>query len=282
MRKIVVGSLMVIGMLACHSSPPPAAPEETPNVCTPDNCPLPPKKSEGVKVESSFVVKADPPACNDGMVHVVGNYCPNVEQKCLEWMSKEEIGKPWARCKRYQAPSICLSKKRVHMDYCIDREELHDDNGVPYDVSWTDAQKMCAARGAHLCNEEQWNMACEGEDMIPYPYGDGYSFSNTTCNIERHPIMCGGKLCDYRGTIADFPNCVSLQYHVHNLVGSNDDWVEVPRYTSSKVSGLTMRSGLKGGTMFGGRHRCRPITKDHGEEYRNFTTAHCCASSNPQ
>jgi sulfatase modifying factor 1 len=279
--RIMIPSIICLSVMACQhtvqqTTPPP---NNLHNVCYPNGCPNPPPPANSVKIEGTFTVVPEPTYCPNGMVHVVGDYCPKVEQKCLEWMSKEEADKPWARCKRYQQPSVCLSKQRVHMDYCIDREELHDEMGMPYDLTWGEAQKMCTDRGAKLCDEDQWNMACEGEDMAPYPYGSGFEFSNTTCNTERQPIMCGNKACDYRANITEFPGCTSLQYHVHQMVGDTDDWIEVPQYAHSSVPGLMLRSGLKGGTMFGGRHRCRPITKNHGAGYHNFTDGRCCQVS---
>ena len=31
--------------------------------------------------------------------------------------------------------------------------------------------KICQAQGKRLCTEREWNFACEGEEMRPYPYG---------------------------------------------------------------------------------------------------------------
>lgn len=233
----------------------------------------------GVKVEARFTVGSD---CPEGMVHIKGDYCPEVQQKCLEWMTKEEADKPWARCKRYQAPSVCLSKHRVNMDYCIDREELHDNAGMPYgNLSWTTAKQMCEEQGARLCSADEWTFAVEGEEMLPYPYGNGYEFSNTICNIERHPLVGNdGKIFDHRANEAEFPRCTSKQFGLRHATGNIDEWIEVPRYESTLIPGLMMRSALVGGHFLGGRHRVRAITKNHDEHFTNPETlgTRCCKS----
>jgi formylglycine-generating enzyme required for sulfatase activity len=278
MRRSIAIGLMMLGFVACHTSKTPNVPEDENHSCQPDHCP-PPKQSGEVKVEAEFVVSAEYQVCTEEMLHIVGEYCPEVRQTCLEWMSKEEIGKPWARCKRYQAPSVCLSQHRTHMDYCIDKEELHDENGIPYgDLSWTKAKQMCEERGARLCSADEWTFAAEGEQMFPYPYGDGFTFSNTICNIERHPMVdARGKIMDHRAPITAFPDCVS-KTGIHNATGNVDEWIEVPRYASSKDPNLTMRSALVGGHFLGGRHKVRAQTRDHSENFTNPETlgTRCC------
>jgi sulfatase modifying factor 1 len=230
------------------------------------------KTSGSVKVESNFTLSEQQP-CPSGMVHIDGQYCPKVKEHCEHWL--DDSNRPGARCAHY-APSTCLAAK-VHMSYCIDREELHDDSGMPYgDLSWAAAKQKCEDRGARLCQEDEWNFAAEGEDIHPYPYGDGYTFSNKTCNIERQPLVCGSKACDHRASITDFPACTSNQFQIHDLTGNVDEWIEVPRYTVP--SGLSMRSGLKGGHAAGGRHRVRVITKGHDEHFRDppFEGSRCC------
>ena len=77
------------------------------------------------------------------------------------------------RCLRYKAPTECLSKKRVPMRFCMDRYEWPNQKGeLPgLLVSWTDAEKECEAKGKRLCTEDEFNFACEGEEMLPYTYG---------------------------------------------------------------------------------------------------------------
>ncbi len=41
-------------------------------------------------------------------------------------------------------------------------------------VTWLDADVACAAAGARLCSEAEWQAACEGPTNLAYPYGDVY------------------------------------------------------------------------------------------------------------
>src|SRR5205085_153426 len=138
----------------------------------------------------------------ENMVLVDGDYCPEVLQRCLAHSSEydqdkalerhkretgEEIGKSNVseRCLRYEAPSVCLSKKRRHMRFCVDRYEWPNEKGTlpALLVSWVDARKQCEALDKRLCTEDEFNFACEGEDMLPYTYG--YERDPKKCNIDR-------------------------------------------------------------------------------------------------
>ena len=128
--------------------------------------------------------------CPDGMLLVEGNYCPEAIQKCIEHhdefanderrkRKKREAGQEAGnstvseRCLRYEAPSICASKKRRPMRFCMDRYEWPNQKGeLPaLLVSWVDAKKQCEDIGKRLCTEDEFNFACEGEEMLPYTYG---------------------------------------------------------------------------------------------------------------
>src|SRR5579864_2295346 len=88
------------------------------------------ERTDGVGVASlqAKVVTTPPPApiedaaCPPGMVLVQGESCPDVEQKCLEWMDPPESRYAHFRCKRYEEPARCKSA-RVHARYCIDATE---------------------------------------------------------------------------------------------------------------------------------------------------------------
>ena len=250
--RIFFSSIICLSIMACQhpGQQEPISPREehdTPRSAL-DNYPIL-KEFGSVKVESTFTLSEQQP-CPSGMVHIDGQYCPKVEEHCIHWL--DDPNKPGARCAHY-APSTCLAPK-VHMEYCIDREELHDDSGMPYgDLSWTSAKQMCEDRGARLCGEEEWNFACMGEEMKPYPYGDDYDIN--ICNAYRKPMLCEGKICDHRANVDAFPSCVSPT-GAHNMVGDVDEWIEVPRYEVPADPHDPMRSGLKGGHYVGARNRC--------------------------
>ena len=98
------------------------------------------------------------------MVLVDGEYCPEVEQKCLEWMDPPSSRYHECRCARYEKPAKCKGSK-VHKRYCIDATERTEaETNLPrHFMSWTSSKKLCEAEGARLCLESEWVFACEGE-----------------------------------------------------------------------------------------------------------------------
>src|SRR4030095_9554800 len=92
-------------------------------------------------------------------------------------------------CLRYEEPTQCFSKKRTHMRFCIDRYEWPNHEGeLPIHlVSWLAATDKCAAAGKRLCNEHEFNFACEGEAMLPYTYG--YVRDAEKCAIDKPYVM---------------------------------------------------------------------------------------------
>ncbi len=242
--------------------------------------------------------------CSEGMVQVKGNYCPVVEQVCLEYHSeyKKDIHKmnvqgknsdrPKStvsdRCLVYQEPSKCLSKERKPLDFCMDEFEWPNRKGeLPaLLISWMDAKAQCERVGKRLCTEEEFNFACEGEDMLPYSYG--YVRDASVCNIDKpyrkrekklykfdncmkHAI-CKEHLAflDQRVPAGSMEKCVS-PFGVHDLNGNINEWVSIPgeKYPN--------RSGLKGGWWGPIRSRCRPTVTFHKEEDYGYEEGfRCC------
>jgi formylglycine-generating enzyme len=248
--------------------------------------------------------------CPDGMVLVHGDYCPEVNQVCLEHNVEydhdearkkdkrdkgEDVGKSTVseRCLRYKEPTECLSKKRLPMRFCVDRYEWPDKKGeLPaLLIPWTDAKKACEAIGKRLCTEDEYNFACEGEQMLPYTYG--YVRDATKCNIDRpyrkreHKLLkyeacmknaaCKKELekLDQRLPAGSMPACVS-PFGAYDMNGNINEWVFRPKekYPS--------RSGLKGGWWGPVRGRCRPTVGFHKEEDYGYEEGfRCCKDAAP-
>ncbi len=228
--------------------------------------------------DPSLPTKAES-ACPQGMILVEGQFCPNVEQTCLEW--KDDPAKfQFARCARYAEPSTCKGE-RVSLRFCVDKYEAGDDSGVPIgNVSWTTATERCTEQGKRLCREHEWLFACEGEEMRPYPYG--YARNPSICNFEITEGLATktGDLADHRQPVTANPDCVS-PFGVVNMVGNIDEWVELDHaYYSAVNGGRKMMSGLKGGWWGPLRNRCRPTTVDHDEYFHELQTGYrCCADA---
>ncbi|WP_437734098.1 formylglycine-generating enzyme family protein [Sorangium sp. So ce1335] len=247
--------------------------------------------------------------CPDDMVVVEGDYCPLVEQICLkhhkEYLKDQaRRANPYGevegstsvseRCLEYKRPSVCLSKKRTPMRYCVDRYEWPNRKGeLPaLLVSWREAVKLCEGAGKRLCTEEEFNFACEGEEMLPYTYG--YDRDPGKCNIDRpfrqrelslyryercmRDPKCKAELerLDQRVPAGSMPGCVS-PFGVHDLNGNINEWVVRPGRKSPE------RSGLKGGWWGPMRGRCRPTVGFHKEEDYGYEQGfRCCKDAAPR
>jgi formylglycine-generating enzyme len=213
-------------------------------------------------------------ACPAHMILVEGEHCPDAEQTCLKWLDPPPYQN--LRCGEYARPAKCKGPKVVRR-FCIDREEYgesHAASSLPVvKKSWTEAQSLCGARGARLCRESEWEFACEGPEMSPYPYG--WKRESSTCNLDRTDL--GGpneKLNDHRAPASAFPACKS-PFGVHNMVGNVDEWVE------REGASAPNRSALRGGWWLPGRNRCRAATLHHDESYQAKQVGFRCCKDAP-
>jgi len=247
--------------------------------------------------------------CSDDMLLVAGQYCPGLEQYCLEHhedyekqrerrKEAEQDGEQperstvSERCLKYREPSECLSNRRP-MRFCMDRYEWPNKKGeLPlFLISWLDAKKECEAIGKRLCTEDEFNFACEGEQMLPYTYG--FVRDKTKCNIDRPYRKRERSLKPYKRCMANpkckaqiealdqrvpsgsMTECIS-PFGVYDLNGNLNEWVMRPgkKYPD--------RSGLKGGWWGPVRGRCRPTVDFHKEEDFGYEEGfRCCKDADP-
>ena len=228
------------------------------------------------------------------MREISGEYCPEVEQKCLQWV--DALGAPTdapkpgltGRCGEFKNPSTCLTPEgsRPHKRFLIDTYEYPNVAGqVPQSwMTWRDVKRACESQGKRLCTRSEWTMACEGPGMHPYPYGDGYHRDRTSCNTD-NPVPKGVDVFkskaphDEMSTKLDamlVPSgaktaCVSV-WGVHDQVGNIDEQL-------INETGQPYKSGLMGGHVFGVRNACRPMTEAHNEDFGWYETGgRCCAN----
>jgi hypothetical protein len=128
---------------------------------------------------------AAPPACPVEMVLVEGEYCTDVRQDCNRWLDDQSL--PFARCAEYSTKSRCVGK-RVPLRFCIDKRE-YTPPGQELPQNWASfeiASQACQSLGKRICTDSEWNFACEGEEMRPYPYG--YE-RKPVCNQDRTDLF---------------------------------------------------------------------------------------------
>lgn len=244
-------------------------------------------------------------SCPEDMVEVDGEFCPQVEEKCLYNVDINGVhdSKPandlWS-CGEFKSPTVCKSKEKIHMHYCIDRYEWPNKAGqIPQDwMTWYDAKKAVESVGKRLCTAREWTLAAEGPNMHPLPYGDGFHRNNSVCNFDRHysdvkdlpayQALNIKSIDVFRSRRPDDdmskalrlflvpsgsePNCAS-DYGVHDMAGNIDEWVVNEGGTTcvAKSSGNCI-SGLKGGHVWHVRNASRPMTTAHGEGFGWYET----------
>ena len=237
-------------------------------------------------------------ACPADMVLVDGEYCPKVEEKCLynvDINGKRMPGKAndlWS-CGEFQYPTRCLSDKKIHMRFCIDRYEYSTrEDKVPQDwMTWYGAKKVAASLGKRLCTAKEWTLAAEGPEIHPLPYGDGYHRDSKACNIDRHFTDFPGVHIDvFQARRPDdemsqrlraflvpsdsMPNCKS-DYGVYMMAGNIDELVNNEGGVETCPNGGRCGnyvSGLKGGHFWHVRQAARPQTTAHGPTFGWYET----------
>lgn len=208
--------------------------------------------------------------CPIGMVLVEGKYCPNVKQECLRWL--DQPGPYYNfRCAKYGTPK-CLSKELIPMLFCIDQFEYTKPGAILPEVhhSWTSARATCQSQGKRLCFESEWQFACEGEEMRPYPYG--FVRDAKACNIDRTNLgRPNSGLRDLRRPSGLNPKCVS-PFGVYDMSGNVEEWATLDISSDPKD-----RSTMKGAWWLPGRNTCRAATTKHGEHYEGPQVGvRCC------
>jgi hypothetical protein len=229
--------------------------------------------------------KAAPPpapeaACPPGMLLVEGEYCPEVEEKCLEWMDPPGSRYHHFRCAHYDK-SVCKSKSRVHMRFCIDASERVEElpngergNKPRHFMSWTSSKKLCEAEGGRLCRESEWQFACEGEEMRPYPYG--WDRDSTACNVDiKDNIGRTGHLVDHRAAVGSHEKCAS-PFGVQDLSGNVEEWVQ-----ADGRGKMGWKEVLKGSWWIPSRHACRQFQVGHNDVYNGAETGTRCCKDAP-
>ena len=213
---------------AAQRSPAGTSPATPPRVATPD-------ASDGHDGSAPGGAEAHAShRCPDGMRLVDGEYCPEADQRCLRWVDQDE---PLPmRCAEF-APSRCSGHRR-HVAACMDEYEYPNRAGAypQVMVSWYAAQTACQARGARMCSMAEWTFACEGEQMLPYPYG--LRRDSTACNIDHQHVLPDRTRLANPATSADesarlyeavpsgqYDRCVS-PFGIHDMTGNADEWVQ--------------------------------------------------------
>lgn len=224
-------------------------------------------------------VPAPPPAvCPAGTKLVEGIHYEHVQRLCVNW----RVGK----CYSFLPGMLALEPLETPVRVCMDEHEWPNRPGKRPEVMmrFVEAEKTCASVGKRLCTEFEWELACEGPETLPWPYG--HSYDATACNnakefmpyseaklsAEERQVREAETFRVYQGEASGSrPRCESA-FGVKDLVGNVEEWV----LTSRKA--WRFRSSLKGGFWAKPWSHCRGTNDSHGPMFRYYEIGfRCCA-----
>jgi formylglycine-generating enzyme len=228
------------------------------------------------------------PACPDGMVLVDGDYCTNLEARCLRSTYAPQNKK--TICWEFAEPTKCIGQKE-HKRFCIDTYEYPNKKGERPRVmnNFPQAQHLCATQGKRVCTETEWTTACEGPGYKPYPYG--YRRDPSICNGDQvYPFPDLKKAFSKDAAIAkpelerlyqgkesgSQPKCVS-DYGVYDMPGNADELASSETFDArSPYDNVT----TGGPWLEGVRNQCRPKIYTHNEGFAYYYLSfRCCAEA---
>jgi formylglycine-generating enzyme required for sulfatase activity len=216
---------------------------------------------------------------------VEGEYCTKVEHKCLkQWHDKANDKDV---CEEFEPKSTCIGQK-LKKRYCMDTYTWPNEKGARPEVmnKFHQAQIKCAAVGKRLCSESEWTLACEGPEMLPFPYG--YVRDTNKCHgdmewdspdmkkvAQRDPEELARLWKGVRN--GSQPECIS-PYGVADLPGNTDEVTQSESFNEPDFK-AKYDSIHSGGPWYKGvRNQCRPKIYTHDEGfYYYFLGFRCCA-----
>ncbi len=211
---------------------------------------------------------------------VEGVHHENVAHLCLD--ARKDVKD--THCYRYQTGISILEGPTSDIRVCVDQFEAPNIRGAKPKVmaSYKSASRWCEKRGKRMCSESEWNFACEGPEMKPFPHG--YTRDPSKCNGDHRwdsPNMSLVAKRDakelarlWRGVPSGSqPECVS-DFGVHDMPANNDEVV------AGETAGTKFSSVNTGGPWYSGvRNQCRPKVYTHAEGfYYYFLGFRCCAN----
>ncbi|HVY48872.1 MAG TPA: SUMF1/EgtB/PvdO family nonheme iron enzyme [Minicystis sp.] len=224
-----------------------------------------------------FATPASRAACPADMTLVEGEFCPDLELRCL----RKGTGHG---CAEYARGVACHGRPDPRR-YCIDRYEWPNQvgaNPLVY-VDWHEAKALCAGAKKRLCRRSEWMLACEGPKRLPYPWG--FVRQPSPCNVDRGAISfdVGALIKDatreeelarlwQADKIGTHPDCVSA-YGAFDMSGNVDEWTDDQLDDPRSEHPSTLNGGYWGPV----RDTCRLTTTSHGPTFKFYQVGfRCC------
>jgi formylglycine-generating enzyme required for sulfatase activity len=232
----------------------------------------------------SATVAAPVASCPADMQLVSGVHAEQVQKLCRKTVYDD-------KCVEYLPGLVMTEPRYTPVNTCMDRYEWPNRAGADPVVMlrFVDAEKACAGRGKRLCTEFEWEVACEGPERWPWPYGwkkrDGF------CHVDKpYRAYDEGKINSSNAAVRDHevqrlwqgaksgshPKCTS-PHGIDDMVGNVEEWVITSRPE------WPYRSGLKGGYWSKSWAGCRGTNEGHSPMFRYYEIGfRCCRDPEPK
>lgn len=217
--------------------------------------------------------------CPSDMRLVEGVHHEHLERLCVD----ARAGKCWG----FFPDLAMMEGRQTPIATCMDVYEWPNEKGKNPHVmmSFTEAERSCASKGKRLCTEFEWELACEGPQHRPWPWG--WERRGDVCNNDkRYKPFSIEKVSSSDRQVRDrevariwqgapsgsFPAC-RTHAGVMDMVGNVEEWVITSRPE------WPHRSSLKGGYWAKHWSGCRGTNDSHAPQFRFYEIGfRCCRS----
>jgi formylglycine-generating enzyme len=224
------------------------------------------------------------PACPKDMRLVEGTHYDEMGHLCVDPRTDAKD----THCFAYHEGISAEEGRATPVRVCMDQFEAPNVRGAkPFVMkSYKSALKWCRERGRRVCSEQEWEMACEGEEHRPLSYG--WRVDRARCNSDKPwrafdvtKLFQEGEEGDaevdrlFQGAKSGaYGACVS-PFGIYDLMGNVEEWV-------ASRPGRRYSGALKGGFWAKPWTGCRGTNDAHEPEFIFYETGfRCCMDALP-
>ncbi len=226
------------------------------------------------------------PACPSDMRLVAGIHFDEMQHLCVDPRPDTKDTHCYAYWEGISGEEGKASEVRV----CMDQFEAPNQRGARPLVmqSFKSAEKWCKQRGKRVCSEEEWEMACEGPEHLPWAYG--WNVDIKLCNSDKgwRPFDAKKLYSKEDGESQKeltklwqgapsgrYATCVSA-FGIYDMMGNVEEWV-------ASRSSRRFPGALMGGFWAKPWTGCRGTNDAHEPAFTFYETGfRCCKDPTPE